>query len=203
VSFLQVSEYVADRYVEGGSAAGAVYSSTQSPNELQVVVSGEKVNLRNFWSGQFASTWSVVLGAEATSVTVAGEVKVRAHYFEEGNVQLQTKKALPAVAVKVAGGDAAAVAKAVADHIAAEERQLQVLGFVSEYFSFVILSWCGSCMMHEASPTLTVTLIAFIVLGFQGGPRGNVRQYDRRNFQGNATCDACAPQQDELEHQRG
>jgi capping protein alpha len=129
-----VSAYVADRYVEGGSAAGAVYSSSKTPNELQVVVSGEKVNLRNFWSGQFSSTWSVVLGADATSVTVAGEVKVRAHYFEEGNVQLQTKKALPAAAVKVAGSDAAAVAKAVADHIAAEERQLQVPFFFLKFF---------------------------------------------------------------------
>jgi capping protein alpha len=118
-----MSAYVADRYAEGGAAA-AVYCSAAAPGELQVVVSGEKVNLRNFWSGQFASTWAVTLGPEATAV--AGEVKVRAHYFEEGNVQLQTKKTLPAVPLKVAGGGSSSAAAAVAEHIAAEERLLQV-----------------------------------------------------------------------------
>lgn len=137
---------MADRYAEG-SAAAVYASAAAAPNELQVAVSGEKVNLRNFWSGQFGSTWVVSLGPEgAAAVNVAGEIKVRAHYFEEGNVQLQTKKTLHAVPLHVAGGGvsaAAAVAQAVADHIAAEERLLQVRGWVCVCEDWALLGVCG------------------------------------------------------------
>lgn len=59
--------------------------------ELVIALSGERANLSNFWSGNWRSEWTVALGdGEAI---VSGIIKVRAHYFEEGNVQLQTTKA--------------------------------------------------------------------------------------------------------------
>ena len=115
-----LAEYVGERYVEG-TAAAAAYAS--GAGQLSLVVSGEKLNLRNFWSGQFLSTWTVALAAGGP--TVSGEIKIRAHYFEEGNVQLQSKKAVAAQTLAVDAGDAAAVAAAVKELVATEERLLQ------------------------------------------------------------------------------
>lgn len=83
-----VSAYVSSRFT-GDSKCSAVYER-DAASELKVVLSGEQVNLRNFWSGNWHSEWTVVLGEG--EALVSGHVKVRAHYFEDGNVQLQTTK---------------------------------------------------------------------------------------------------------------
>mmetsp|Transcript_5926 Transcript_5926/g.7311 ORF Transcript_5926/g.7311 Transcript_5926/m.7311 type:complete len:287 (+) Transcript_5926:23-883(+) len=111
-----IQEYVADRFVDG-TAASAVYAS---PQELNIAISGEKLNLRNFWSGQFLSTWNVKLAA--TGPTVSGEIKIRAHYFEEGNVQLNTKKSVAATTLTC---DEAGIAAAVKNLIFTEEKVVQ------------------------------------------------------------------------------
>jgi len=121
------AQHVEAKYAPSTTAA-AVYAA---PSELTLVISGEKLNLRNFWSGQFLSTWVVKLAPEGPSVT--GEIKVRAHYFEEGNVQLQTKKAVPAITLPLALGDdlassaslAGELASGVVAHVASAERALQ------------------------------------------------------------------------------
>ena len=104
--------YVAAQYQEG-TAAAAVYAIN---GELRVVISGERLNLRNFWSGLFVSTWTV----NPKTLAVSGEIKVRAHYFEDGNVQLQTKKKIDET---IASGDDIGVA--VKTMIADEEKKLQ------------------------------------------------------------------------------
>jgi len=81
-------------------------------------VRGERVNLRNYWSGNWISVWTVVLGDE---VTIDGSIKLRAHYFEDGNVQLQTTKVFPAATLTVAGN----LGKAVVAHIEDAESNLQ------------------------------------------------------------------------------
>ena len=98
-----------------------------SGGKLTAVVSGERLNLRNFWSGLFVSTWTVQppssggAGGGGGSIA-AGEIKVRAHYFEDGNVQLQTKKAVAETPLEEAGADFAA---AVVAAITKEEKALQ------------------------------------------------------------------------------
>jgi capping protein alpha len=111
-----VEEYVNDRFVEG-TAASAVYAA---PQQLSIVISGEKLNLRNFWSGQFLSTWTVQLAP--TGPTVSGEIKIRAHYFEEGNVQLNTKKVIAPVTLTC---DEAGLAEAIKNLIFTEEKVIQ------------------------------------------------------------------------------
>ncbi|KAH8061446.1 hypothetical protein JL722_4068 [Aureococcus anophagefferens] len=99
---------------------GAVYESDDA-SELAVVISGESVNLRNFWSGNWRSEWTVVLGdGEAL---VSGAVKVRAHYFEDGNVQLQTSKTCGEATV--AAASPADLGAAVAAFVEAAETDLQ------------------------------------------------------------------------------
>jgi capping protein (actin filament) muscle Z-line, alpha len=85
--------YVESRFV-CEEAAGGAYAKD---GKIIAVVSGERPNLRNFWSGRWSSTWTIQCsGGQAT---ISGEMKVHAHYFEDGNVQLQTTKVMPATTV--------------------------------------------------------------------------------------------------------
>jgi capping protein alpha len=40
------------------------------------------VNLRNFWTGEWLSTWKIENGS------LTGTITFNAHYFEDGNIQL-------------------------------------------------------------------------------------------------------------------
>jgi hypothetical protein len=55
------------------------------------------VNLKNFWSGKWASTWSLSTSEEVDNATLSGEVKIHVHYFEDGNLQMQTQKKVAGV----------------------------------------------------------------------------------------------------------
>lgn len=89
--------------------------------QIVVCITGERPNLRNFWSGKWNSTWTLtVAGAVAT---LSGEIKVHAHYFEDGNVQLQSAKSVPSTEIGV--GSEKDVAEAVATHIRTAESALQ------------------------------------------------------------------------------
>lgn len=84
-----LKSYLNEYYLSEDKAAGAFIVD----NKISVIISGEKPNLRNFWSGRFSSSWTVEPAGPVVSIT--GEIKIHAHYFEDGNVQLQTQKSLP------------------------------------------------------------------------------------------------------------
>jgi len=68
-----------------------------------IVLTGEKENLRNYWSGRWNSTWTVQFESTSSSsnsstsgsCTISGDIKLHAHYFEDGNVQLISTKSIP------------------------------------------------------------------------------------------------------------
>ena len=66
----------------------AVYAKE---GKLSVLISAERVNLRNYWSGSWRNTIEVVPG-DATSATVKATLKLYIHYFEDGNVQMHSTK---------------------------------------------------------------------------------------------------------------
>ncbi|KAJ1452275.1 F-actin-capping protein subunit alpha [Pelagophyceae sp. CCMP2097] len=113
-----VDAYVKARFGSSKQCA-AVYAPANGA--LQVVISAEQVNLRNFWSGNWRSTWTVAV--DGASCTVDGAVAVRAHYFEDGNVQLQTQKASPPLTFAYA--DASELAAEVVATIERAETALQ------------------------------------------------------------------------------
>lgn len=110
----EMDEYVRAHFQSTGAAA-AVFARPGAA-ELKVVVTAERLNLKNFWSGNWVGNWTVALAGG--SATVSGEVKVRAHYFEDGNVQLMTRRAFAPASVP-------ATAAAVRDAIVAAESSLQ------------------------------------------------------------------------------
>lgn len=82
-----VADEALKAYVDGryGEAGVVVYGKDDG---LFVAISGKTVNLRNYWSGSWRSTWTL----ELSSLELKGTLKIWAHYFEDGNVQLQTTK---------------------------------------------------------------------------------------------------------------
>ncbi|KAJ8600573.1 hypothetical protein CTAYLR_008185 [Chrysophaeum taylorii] len=110
-----LGKYVRSRY-SSANARAAVFATDQG--DLKIALSAENLNLRNYWSGNWRSTWTVSLaGAQAS---VQGTLKLRAHYFEDGNVQLQTTKDVEPSPVS-----AADLGRAVTDVIEDAETSLQ------------------------------------------------------------------------------
>lgn len=113
-----IDQYVGTKFVAEQSSGGVFVKD----GKIVIVIVGERPNLRNFWSGRWASNWSVSLdGGNVASVT--GDIKVHAHYFEDGNVQLQSHKAVPKSEIRYTG-DSHLAAQIVA-HIKATETSLQ------------------------------------------------------------------------------
>eukprot|EP01031_Cornospumella_fuschlensis_P027282 gene27282-32954_t len=75
-------------------AAGVYLSATGG---LTLVVTGERASLKNFWSGRWTSVWT--LSVNEGGCTLAGELKIHVHYFEDGNLQMQSTKTFAAVSL--------------------------------------------------------------------------------------------------------
>ena len=81
----QLAVYASTRYLGEGHAATFVVGDA-----LKAVVRGSRKNLGNFHSGSWASAWTLTPSSEGYDVQ--GMIQVRAHYFEDGNVQLYATK---------------------------------------------------------------------------------------------------------------
>ena len=81
--------YASTRYLGEGHAATYVVGDA-----LKCVVRGSRKSLGNFHSGSWASAWTLTPSSEGYDVQ--GMVQVRAHYFEDGNVQLYATKEVKA-----------------------------------------------------------------------------------------------------------
>jgi len=71
-------EYVAEYYPHG---AATVYAKD---GQITIALSSAKFNPNNFWNGRWRSVWTIH-GSE-----VVGHFKIQVHYYEDGNVQLNT-----------------------------------------------------------------------------------------------------------------
>lgn len=113
----ELDNYMAGRFIPESCAAGAFCRD----GSITISVAGERPNLRNFWSGKWLSNWVVSLSPGEATVT--GSIKVHAHYFEDGNVQLQTAKEIGKVVLPYT--DASDLATQVVAHIETSETDLQ------------------------------------------------------------------------------
>ena len=116
---------------ESAAAATAPASSTASHTEghahLTVHIVGNKYNLRNFWSGRWRSTYVI---DPNTAKFVSASIHVNAHYFENGNVQLNTENNdLPVMDVE--GGSPETFAKAIVAAIEKHEQDYQTALFAT------------------------------------------------------------------------
>ncbi|XP_074582412.1 F-actin-capping protein subunit alpha [Curcuma longa] len=91
----ELSKYVAETYPKGTCA---VYSTSGKDSEgpgadfeFAVVISAAKHSPQNFCNGSWRSIWTVDFKDDIQIVEIKGKMQVVAHYFEEGNVQLDAK----------------------------------------------------------------------------------------------------------------
>lgn len=112
-------KYVEEFYVDPKDYALAVYD--QGDGKLVVLISAKRVNLGNFWSGGWKSTHTVHVSGSSKGKLLA-HINANVHYFEEGNVQLNTNFD-EEFDVKV--DDAEAFAKEVADLVKNVENKFQ------------------------------------------------------------------------------
>eukprot|EP00054_Salpingoeca_dolichothecata_P031524 m.263788 g.263788 ORF g.263788 m.263788 type:complete len:281 (+) comp27229_c0_seq1:176-1018(+) len=85
-----VTEYVKAHYPDGSCA---VYAKGGS---IVVCIEDHKFQPNNFWNGRWRSEWTF----DKSSGEATGLLKVQVHYYEDGNVQLRSKKEV----VKAVGG---------------------------------------------------------------------------------------------------
>ncbi|TEB39904.1 F-actin-capping protein subunit alpha [Coprinellus micaceus] len=76
--------YLAAHFHEG---TVSVFVPSDPPQEFTLQVVANKYNPSNYWSGRWRSEYTVDL----TEKKVKGKILVNVHYYEQGNVQLETK----------------------------------------------------------------------------------------------------------------
>uniref|UniRef100_A0A7R9YCR6 F-actin-capping protein subunit alpha n=1 Tax=Pinguiococcus pyrenoidosus TaxID=172671 RepID=A0A7R9YCR6_9STRA len=106
-------------YLEAHYVADAGVGVYHTDGALSIVIAGTKLNLRNYWAGSWNSSWQF----DGTELT--GKVKIRGHYFEDGNVQLQVEKDIPAITVARGSKQAEEVVKAISEAEQALQRGLE------------------------------------------------------------------------------
>ncbi|XP_051213752.1 F-actin-capping protein subunit alpha [Lolium perenne] len=91
---VEVSKYVGEAYPKG---VCAVYCTSGKDIEepgadfgLAVVISAARRSPQNFCNGSWRSVWTLEFSYAFQLVEIKGKIQVGAHYFEEGNVQLDT-----------------------------------------------------------------------------------------------------------------
>mmetsp|Transcript_11230 Transcript_11230/g.10851 ORF Transcript_11230/g.10851 Transcript_11230/m.10851 type:complete len:306 (+) Transcript_11230:134-1051(+) len=120
-------------------SAGSIFCKN---GNINITITGEKSNLRNFWSGRISSTWiltpapppSALTGLESSGdvsddndvlqFCISGDIKTHAHYYEDGNVQLQSSRSFPSKQLNL-NKELNTVAKDAMMHIKESENSLQ------------------------------------------------------------------------------
>jgi len=82
-----VIDYVHNHYQYG---TPAVYSGKEgSEVKIIICISSSKFNPNNFWNGRWRSVWTATFKPGGT-LKLEGNIRVNVHYYEDGNVQLNT-----------------------------------------------------------------------------------------------------------------
>jgi capping protein alpha len=83
-----VDKYTKEFYINGTSA---VYGAKQGGDfAVTICISSAKFNPNNFWNGKWRSAWVCTFKPNG-QVNLQGTIKTCVHYYEDGNVQLNTE----------------------------------------------------------------------------------------------------------------
>ncbi|KAJ2759609.1 F-actin-capping protein subunit alpha, partial [Coemansia nantahalensis] len=109
-----------DAYVAAHYPAGAASAFAHAGAVVACVVSN-RFSPGNFWNGSWRAVWSY----DPATRQLNGSAKIRVHYFEDGNVQLDTQSDFTADVPAAAAGDDGAAAKKVVAVIRQYEADFQ------------------------------------------------------------------------------
>jgi len=62
----------------------------EGATRVTLCLSSAQLSAKNFWSGRLRSLWQLTRPPGGGAASLSGQLDVAVHYFEEGNVQLQT-----------------------------------------------------------------------------------------------------------------
>lgn len=106
-----VNGYIGSQYKKN-KATCTVYGADDG--KIVVCVSAANVNLSNFWSGGWRTTYTLNVKTKGKT-EMTGGTKINVHYFEDGNVQLHAARdSTNSIDVSDPEGTGASVAKAIA-----------------------------------------------------------------------------------------
>jgi capping protein alpha len=88
-----LEEYMTKFY--SNDYTSAVYAKN---GVITILIIGQHSNLKNYYAGQWSSKWQIAF--HGGSADFSGKIQIHAHYFEEGNVQLQTSKDIERQTIK-------------------------------------------------------------------------------------------------------
>ncbi|XP_010446295.1 PREDICTED: F-actin-capping protein subunit alpha-like [Camelina sativa] len=92
----EIQIYVSESYPKGISAVNCVKGKdTEGPGsdfEFVVIITAMRLSPQNFCNGSWRSVWNIDFQDESQVLDIKGKLQVGAHYFEEGNVELDAKK---------------------------------------------------------------------------------------------------------------
>eukprot|EP01084_Bolivina_argentea_P252566 423943_1 len=89
----KLKEYLSAFYEDGTSpnsvanGTGSVYVSPQG--QVAIVISYKNLNQNNYWTGGWQSEWTLNVNKKG-STKLEGRIRINVHYFEDGNVQLNS-----------------------------------------------------------------------------------------------------------------
>ncbi|OOF98875.1 hypothetical protein ASPCADRAFT_204587 [Aspergillus carbonarius ITEM 5010] len=106
-----LSAHAAEHY---RSCSYGVYP-IEDDSAVAIVLVANRYSPNNFWNGRFRAIYTLPVGS---STTISGQIKVDVHYYEDGNVALNTTKPVSLTVPSVDAG-------AIISKIAAAERDYQ------------------------------------------------------------------------------
>jgi len=89
----KLKEYLRAFYEDGSSpnsvasGVGSVYVSPQG--QIAIVISYKNLNQNNYWTGGWQSEWTLSVNKKGKT-KLEGRIRINVHYFEDGNVQLNS-----------------------------------------------------------------------------------------------------------------
>ncbi|WOL11818.1 F-actin-capping protein subunit alpha [Canna indica] len=140
----ELSKYVAETYPKGTCAIYCTKGKdTEGPGadfELVVVICAAKHSPQNFCNGSWHSIWTIEFKDDLQFVEVKGQIQVGAHYFEEGNVQLDAKNECKDSTILQSPEDCAiSITNIIRHHEAEHMASLEVSSSILSRFYFIQL----------------------------------------------------------------
>ena len=69
---------------------------------LDVTISTHSVNLKNKWSGEWISSWQFKWEKGSNSGELTGDINIKGHFYEEGNIQRKVSQKVGSQEIKLA-----------------------------------------------------------------------------------------------------
>jgi len=87
---------VGEEFKKDSTVSTVFIGADNAPDlQIRINVSCHNLKLQSFWGGEWLSTWDVLHTLGSDSFQLVGKIRVKNHYFEQGNIQFDLRKNYP------------------------------------------------------------------------------------------------------------